>query len=79
MEYELMQAIALTLDGIADADERQRVREYIADLRRQLAEAQAAASPALVEEYARACHYAGASGLASLDWPQWLRWRSTRG
>jgi len=61
--------------------------EEVDNLRRQLAEAQdsaangwarAAASPALIEEYARACHYAGSSGLAMVDWPQWLSQRATR-
>lgn len=37
-----------------------------------------AASPALIEEYARACHYAGSSGLAIVDWPQWLSRRASR-
>lgn len=66
----------------------------VTDLRRQVVEekaqreqaqdsaavawAKAAASPALIEEYARACHYAGSSGLAIVDWPQWLSRRAAR-
>ena len=46
-----------------------------ADLRRQLAECQAAASPALIEEYAKACHYAGERNYAAPDFAVWLRRR----
>jgi len=74
--------------AVADARrERDAARAEAVELRRQLAETQdsaangwarAAASPALIEEYARACHYAGSSGLAMVDWPQWLSQRATR-
>lgn len=62
--------------GWKSADHK-RLSAEAADLRRQLAECRAAASPALIEEYVQACcHDIGVYGFVTTDWPQWLSRRA---
>jgi len=84
-QSSLYTALAVTLDGIADADERQQVREYIKQLEAERAELRAKLTTttkrAEIAEYQRNralsyadhCYNAGYIGAGRIPWELYLR------